>query len=304
MGGGSGPSGQVEYPNYIENMQSIIMTNRMHWHYEDTQFYEDGTAIWRDFHRHPPHSWEDFVDNWTSVAAEGSADTANTQGLMFAIDAMIGANPFQSGGNPVVSYNPNTRAELTRVENSIMSLDVEIDGMDTFIQDELNAFEDEAKLQHYRSMAVMAGSFRDVNSVVSTSFLQGVTYQQINYDNKLARARGDAFKTRAVLMERRANLQMEASKLQIIARVDQNEKDTALSVDDQSWEFNTLLRGLTGIGAISGVATGSSTQGSKPSSASRALGGAASGAALGTAILPGYGTAIGAVVGGVAGIFA
>ena len=304
MGGGSGPSGEVKHANYIQNMQSIMMTNRMYFHYSQRAAYKEDDLSFRDFHSNPPHSWEDYIDNWTNISAEGApADTSNTQGVMFAIDASIGSNPFQSGGNPVVSYNPNQRAELTRVRNSVMALDIEIDSMDTYIQDELNAFEDEAKLQHYRSMAVMAGSFRDSNSVVSTSFLQGITMHQINHDSKLARARGEAFKTRAALKERRASLHMEASRMEIIAHIDQNEKDTSLSVDDQNWELNTLLRGLSGIGAISGVATGPSTGGTKPSTASRVLGGAASGAAAGGVVGGPPGAAIGGVLGGLAGAF-
>ncbi len=299
-GGGSGPSGAVDYPNYIENAHSLFMSNRMHWHYEDDVDMQDSDSAFRDFHRHPPLCWEDFVDNWTSVVAEGSADTANTQGVMFAVDTMIGSNPYQSGGNPIVSYNPNQRAEITKVKDAMIALDVEIVNMDLYINDALDAFVDEAKLQHYRSMAIMAGSFRDINAVVSTSFLQGMTMHQINHDTKLARGRAEAFKTRTALLERRVGLQLEASKLEIIARSDQNEKDTNLSVDDQNWELDILLRGLSGIGAISGVAAGTTSTGRKPSGATRVLGGAASGAAAGSVGGP-IGTGIGAVLGGLLG---
>lgn len=296
MGGGSGPSGKVEYPNYIESMQGLLMFNRPYYSFGNDVKYQDADGKFRDFHRNPPHSWEDFVDNWTNASAEGTATDANTQGIMFAADTMIGNNPFTG----VLTYDPDASSELLKVADALVVLDTEIDSMDTYIQDELNAFEDEAKLSHYRSMAVMAGSFRDINAVVSTSFLQGITSHQINHDNKLARARGEAFKTRTTLIERRATLQMEASKIQIIARNDQIEKDTNLSLDDQNWELDTLIRALSGIGAIAGVAT--TTAGSKgPSSAQRMLGGAASGAAAGTMIAPGPGTAIGAVLGAALG---
>lgn len=296
MGGGSGPSGAVQYPNYIQNMQALFMTNRPYFSYDDSSLYHDSDSAFRDWHRHPAHSWEDFIDNWTNASAEGTADTANTEGILMTVDTMIGNNPFTG----VVTYDPDADSALIKIADAISTLDTEIGSMDTYINDELNAFEDEAKLQHYRSMAVMAGSFRDNNSVISTSFLQGIASLQISHDGKLARARGEAFKTRTVLKERRAGLQMEASKLQIIAQTDRFDKDNHLAVDEQNWELDSLLRGLSGVGAISGVSTTSA--GSKePSKASRILGGAASGAAAGLTVGGPVLGGIGAVLGGLLG---
>lgn len=262
MGGSGGSSGNVEYPNYIENMQAILMTNRPHWSYDDANYNDtDAGTPMRDWHRHPPHSWEDFIDNWTSAIAEGSADTANTQGVLYTADTMIGNNPYTG----VVSYDPDTRSELIKIADAITALDTEIDSMDTYIQDELNAFEDEVKLDHYRSMAVSAGSFRDGNAVIGTAFIQGMTLHQINHDNKLARARGETFKTRSGLKERRATLQLEASRIQITARTDQVKEDLALSTEDINWEIDVLGKALEGIGAITGVATVGSNRTKKSS---------------------------------------
>lgn len=262
MGGSGGSSGNVEYPNYIENMQALLMTNRPHWSYGDAAYNDASDGAKRDWHRHPPHSWEDFIDNWTSVAAEGAGDvTANTQGVLYTADTMIDLNPYTN----VVSYDPDTNSELIKIADAITALDTEIDGMDTYIQDELNAFVDESKLEHYRSMAVMAGSFRDVNATTGTAFLQGITSHQINHDNKLARARGEAFKTRSGLKERRAALQIEASRIQITARTDQVKEDLALSTEDVNWEMDVLGKALEGIGAITGVATVGSNRTKKSS---------------------------------------
>ena len=133
MGGGSGPSGKVDYPNYIENMQALLMFNRPFYDFGGDVAYQDADNEFRDFHRHPSHSWEDFEDNWTNISAEGApADTANTQCIMFAADTMIGNNPFTG----VVTYDPDASSELLKVADSLVVLDTEIDSMDTYIQDE------------------------------------------------------------------------------------------------------------------------------------------------------------------------
>jgi len=301
--GGGGSSGQVEYPNYIENIHALMITNRPHWDYGGG-FDDDVDSLPHDFHRHPPSSWENYVDEWTNAHNITGASDANTQGILFAVDTMIANNPYNPGveDNPIVTYDPDTNFELSKLEEAMGAIDAEIENIDEFVEDEAQVFEEKSTLRLHRSIARMNSQLRDINAVIGTAQMSGISLMETEHNYAITEARVKANMRRTALLVERAKIQQQVSGTLITALVDQIEKDTALSMDEQNWELDTLLKGLGSIGAISGVAAGVQAGGAgEQSSTQRALGGAMSGAAAGTAILPGWGTAIGAGVGAISG---
>jgi len=108
----------------------------------------------------------------------------------------------------------------------------------------------------------------------------------------------------AELRKAKAQLDVEANRIGIVAIKEQVEMDNDYAIHDEWFHFEANMKGAQVLGAIAGTSpVGGGSAG--PSRAQSAIGGAASGAAAGAmagSVVPGVGTVAGAAVGGVLGL--
>lgn len=158
---------------------------------------------------------------------------------------------------------------------------------------------------------------RDINAVLSSSFVLGKAYIMSMKVRDVAKHRADL----DILMREQRNkmiiastevylkdifarmswdkevasLKVEVDRINIVASKEEADQELAIDERDAKWDLEVFQYGANMMASIAGAA--SHVTQDQPSQTQSAIGGALSGAAAGSMVMPGWGTAIGAVVG-------
>ena len=160
---------------------------------------------------------------------------------------------------------------------------------------------------------------RDINSVMSSSFVTGKVMMEVQKTRALSRYDADVrYKMLPVAAERWKthlawNTQVveayaQYMKFWITAKMDVDNQNMGVATKDTLWPFTILEYDGKALGALQGAYSSRTTgvAGSEPSQTQKSIGGVLSGAAAGAMIgsysANPYGVAIGAVIGGVIGL--
>jgi hypothetical protein len=157
---------------------------------------------------------------------------------------------------------------------------------------------------------------RDINSVLSSSFIVGKAMMEVGRNKALSKYRADLDKAMIPIAAQRWQAHIdwnktvimtyaELMKLYFSAAMDLDNHNYGMVVKDRLWPFTVLDYERAALGALQGASKTSTSGGEGPSTAQKAIGGALTGAAAGAmvgSVVPGVGTAVGAVVGGVIGL--
>jgi len=272
-GGGGGGSGEVDYPDYMKVIHN------------------------------------DWLDN-TGV------DTM-TSSITDIMDAAVGSSPWAAQ----TAYDPDTDiTALIGQPDTLQTLVTLLSTgttLDTLISNVLDEDRIDDSVDEYaadldaRLVAEVLPRFnagmRDINAVVSSTFVIGRANIEEGQDRQIAKYSADlhmkAFSDDAIkVIEMKleyqkvvSSLLMEAYRIKIVAK--KEEMDVNIKIDEQDalWDLEVYQHGANLLASIGGGTA--STQ--KPSTAQSAIGGALSGAAAGAMVTPG--NPVGAIVGGILG---
>lgn len=267
MGGGS--TGSIDYPEYLKDMQSIILFGGLN---------EDGVPI-------PSGAGLNILSRVMGTDAETK---------------MIGtdANPYFG----VNAFIPDSELQSAVTELNDLEAILDTANMQNQVVELETSFRDRHKFnlaQSYsRVTAVMGGS----GAAMGTAFPTALAMLEVGFNNDVR-----AFKLRAEMEMVRnkiaaVQLRLEYLRSRAAIKIDQFRQDVSYNYDEEMWDLNVYSRAITGIGAIAGVST-IKTDG-EPSKMSSVMGGAASGASMGMMVGGPQGAAVGAGMGALMGAFA
>lgn len=154
-----------------------------------------------------------------------------------------------------------------------------------------------------------ATGMRDINSVISSSYVIGKTLMETAREKALSKYSADLHKAMIPIAAQRwsthlewnkAVIQMyaEVMKLYFSAAMDINDFNYQMDARDKLWPFTVLEYERAALGALQGATKTKSDAADGPSTAGRAIGGALTGAAGGWMV----GGPVGAAVGGAIGL--
>jgi len=287
--GGGGGSGEISWPEYLENMHSRFLNALAD--------VEIPGAI--------------ALNPYTLAEAHDPAAD-----LAIAWDAVCEFDAFVDG----LAYEDN-------YESAMVKATTEVDKVfsDAYINADINAFADIIDNDlNTRVLPQFKAGLRDVNAIMSSAFVMGEadiyaarTREVTKYGTDLRlksnlqrnemigagveRMLNDLMSA-ASLEGDVARLSVEAKRISTVALKEQVDGDLKIGDAGGRWNLNMYVYGQN---MLSGISGGSSSTGNEPSTAASALGGALGGAAVGAQIgsaVPGVGTAVGAVVGGLIGL--
>lgn len=301
-----GPSGAVDYPDYLEATH--------------VQWLTGGTTA--DAAATLTTSMEDVME--TALGASGNPyegesayDPSTTLGVSQTVfdtyNTAIAAIDYSTDFGTIVARAKELADDATV---GILLTDTEIDAAVT-------EFEDGEILTNYlRNLTQYHGSLVTINGVMSSAFAFGSAMIQSDYLNAVNRFKANltlqqkglraeitkyfvGVATQLYLQqnsfkENAARLQAEINRISIVANKEKTDTQLEIDVRAAEWDFNVFKWGQQFLGAIHG---GLPTT-DKPSATASAIGGVLSGAAAGASIgsaVPGLGTAVGAGVGALLG---
>lgn len=157
----------------------------------------------------------------------------------------------------------------------------------------------------------MKEGYRDINAVMSSSFVnakglmeRGVTNKLAEFDAnlryKLIPVAAEVFSKHLAWNSGMIKSYIEVMRLAITVKIDTDTTNYDFSLKETMWPFSVLAQERANIGALQGAV---SSAAGEASTASKVIGGVMGGAAMGSAISPGLGTAIGGALGGIASLF-
>lgn len=298
--GGGGSSGAVSYPGYIE-----------------------------DFH-------EKLLDDTT-------ADTLSLS-MVAAVNAAMAANPYTG----MTVYDPSN--EIADIDTALTAYDAAVTAFapqttwdtlfdivqtkleaDLYSTTEYNLSADEfrAKLEAQLTSDVLPrfqAGMRDINSVVTSSFVLGQSILEDGIDREVAlylsklklsgyeskvinilKVTGDllGLHTQKIEFQRTvAAITSEIGRVKVLLESEADKMQIDWDMEEAKWDVN-LFQNMANV--LAGPAGGTAiydVKDRKPSPWAGALSGAATGAVIGGQIAQGYGAAAGAAVGAVAGYLA
>jgi len=285
-GGGSGGTGKVSYPAYMETMHGTWLT--------DMDGYMDAAI------GNSPFTTATAYDPDTDLAAMDTAITAfNT-----VVDAISVATDYASYSAAVKNQVDNNVISTTKIDADITAyaavLDSDYDDLVTKLQ----------------------SGMRDIGAAMTSSFVVGQADLYAKKERDVTefgkrlyveaeRQRNEMITTgttlvfqahlqRAALEESVARLTADAKRIRIVAKSEETKENYDYDEVDAKWDLSMGQYGANMLSAIGGGSV-STESGKGMSKTQSALSGAMSGAAAGTMVMPGWGTAIGAVAGGIGG---
>jgi hypothetical protein len=152
---------------------------------------------------------------------------------------------------------------------------------------------------------------RDMNSVLSSTFIIGQSVLEANRAHDIAKFDADlqyklipvaseVFKEHLTWNQNVVGSYLQVMKFASMLKMDTDAHNYEYLVKDKLWPYTVLEQHRANLGALQGARASSVGEVSK---GQKALGGAMSGAALGAQVGGGYGAVIGGVIGGIAGYF-
>ena len=219
--------------------------------------------------------YADPADFWGS--AWGDVDIPDAYRLDNVMANALGNDPYTA----LSAFDPDTAnfPSVQLMESAITSLESAIDDLDdTAAEDEYARFET---------------GMRNINAVMSSAFVIGRSNIAAKYALEKAKLRAEL-----------THLTVEANRIGIVAKKEENDLNNEYAVKADLWDFEVHTQGASVLAAHSGASHGIAGTGSAdgPSKVQTALSGAMSGAAIGTSIKPGIGTVIGGALGAAAGL--
>lgn len=156
---------------------------------------------------------------------------------------------------------------------------------------------------------------RDINSVISSSFLTGLAMMEVARTRAISKFSADIRYRLLPLVTERWKTHLDWNKTVIdsyaqilkfylTAKMDIDNHNVEFHVKDKLWPFSIMEQYRVAVGTLHGAQSITETV-KGASRAQKAIGGALTGASTGAMIgsaVPGIGTAIGAVVGGILGV--
>lgn len=267
--GGGGSAGNVDYPDYLKDMQGIILYGGL---------AADGVPI-------PSGAGLNILSRVMGTDAEAKM-TGTDANPYFGVSAFIPDSELQSA---VTELNDlEAILDTANMQNQIIELET--------------SFRDRHKFnlaQSYsRVTAVMGGS----GAAMGTAFPTALAMLEVGFNNDVKNFKLmteiEMVKSKTVAVQ----LRLEYLRSRVAIKVDQSRQDVGYNFDEEMWDLSVYSRALTGIGAIAGVST-IKTDG-EPSKFSSIMGGAASGASTGMMVGGAQGAVVGAGIGALAGAFA
>lgn len=282
-GGGGGGSGEVSWPQYLEDMHSTWLTAL------NTTQIPAAIAL-------NPFS--------TAEAFDPASDLSIAWDAVCEFDAFVDA----------LAYETNYASAMVKAKSVV---DDTVD--DTYIDADIDAFADILDNDmNVRVLPQFKAGMRDVNAVMSSAFVLGEadiysarTREVSKYgtglrhnlhlqrNDMIIKSMGQMLNdlTKAAELEGSvATLSVDAKRISIVAGKEEADMNLQIGEDDGRWNLEMYKYGGNMLAAASGGTSG--TGGSQPSKAASALSGALSGAAIGGSV----GGVPGAVVGGIIGL--
>lgn len=154
---------------------------------------------------------------------------------------------------------------------------------------------------------------RDINAVMSSSFVNGKAILEKGISNKLAEfdanlrykllpVAAEVFSKHLAWNSGMISQYLEVMKLAILTKFDTDNTNYNYALKDIMFPFTTLEQERANLGALQGAVSGSAG-GGEASTGQKVLGGVMGGASLGASVGGLPGAAIGGVLGGIAGLF-
>lgn len=266
--GGGGSTGKVDYPDYLKDMQGIVLYGGL---------AGDSVPI-------PPDAGLNILARVMGTDGETKM-TGTDANPYFGVNAFIPDSELQSA---VTELNDlEAILDTANMQNQIVELET--------------SFRDRHKFnlaQSYsRVTAVMGGS----GAAMGTAFPTALAMLEVGFNNDVKdfklKAEVEMVKNKTVAVQ----LRFDYLRSRIAIKVDQSRQDVGYNFDEEMWDLSVYLRAMTGIGAIAGVST--IKRDGDPSTFDSILGGLATGASIGGSVGGPQGAAIGAGVGGLLGLF-
>lgn len=302
-GGGSAGSGKVSYPEYIQSTHARMLYGL------DEEDY-DSMGTW-DFNimddieaAHYNNPWEGgfFYDPSTELGELGTV----VGELSTIADAFTPASDWES-----------------YVDRAITKINSDILSDDSYVDTEVEAYDEDTKDEFLRAMARFKAGYADINAVNSSAFvlgLMGLEKQRLrDIDRYRAQMKLQDHQRRIQVIlaavqsiTQHYNLEMEFklkesqmvledSKLSIAANQEYLEAELNIAASAAVWDLETWQYGTNVLAAASGGTTVSGPQSKGKSASQRIAGAVGGGASLGLAAAalpfgpPGW--AIGAAIG-------
>lgn len=308
-----GPSGEVNYPDYMEDIHVQWLTDgsksvpapSLDTPLEDIM----NTALGAGGN---PYDSENAFDPGAAFTPTAGSPLAEMQTGHDAIEAVVdGIDPAGAGG----TYETFVAKAASEVDTNLIS--------ETEIDNEVSAFETNQRARHLQAISRFTGGMQDINAVNSSQFIIGMALIESEFANNV-----DQFESSLRIQVKNAKqqlinqavqqiiqilnlqvqagmsvaqLQTEISRMKIVAKKEQVDRDLQIDVREILWDFQVVQFGIRALGGIGSPMPDVN----EPSHLQSALGGAFSGAAAGFALSGGnpIGAGVGGLIGGLAGFF-
>jgi hypothetical protein len=296
-GGGGGSTGAISYPTYMETFHTALL---------GTVTASVGTAIDAASGNSP----------YTSISAyDPDIDVSGME------SAISNFSSLASSLDQYIDYGDSVAKAVEQFDSVITPSGTYITNRITAYTDDLNDAINAKLLPTYRA------GMRDIGAVMSSAFAIGETIILTDATKQIAKYAADMYfasdqvrinniekgvsvmssmlTSRVEYNRVLAALIIEQKRMKIVAKDDEEKRNTELDVLDAKWDLDLFQYGsntLAGIAGGTGGTRGNEGRSSSMNALGGALGGAAVGAQVGSAAGP-YGTAIGAGVGAVVGYF-
>ena len=327
----SGQSGDVSYPDYMENTHDNWLTGAAGGGDNMTSSIQILMEAAHDLANTP---WSDTAYDPSTPIAAADAQFVIADNLM---DAIVAETTWASYVDKTVTkfssfWDINFLDSMsTAIDGLLSSLDTVLSS--TAITNMVEQFEKNSLPRFLRGVSRFAGGMAEINSVNTSSFIIGLAIMQGDYQNEINKFEADVQKEvyvsilrdgiaglikaevaqsvakdglissgsslmgqldtfKANLSAQLTSIQAEITKLTILAKTDEQNTQMKWDVEDAEWDMNVYMFGGNVMGAIAGAAAGRKGSSDAQSALSGALGAAGVAAAAG---------ASGGLIAGVAG---
>ena len=298
-GGGGGGSGEIGYPDYLENTHKNFL-------------YGGSIGVGADT---MTSSIIDLMDTAQTAASPYDSESAfnPNAALTLATDSPLkrASTQFDSADTLISAITATTDwgtyfdtattklGDATFISNLQTLVTSLLSSVNTILSNAnitnvVTQFENNKKTRFLRDVGVWSAGMADINAVNTSSFIIGLALQQIEFSNSvdnfesqlklglfdkmLSNAVGSFLKLHAVniaqgpeliarLQQMKASLltdlskiKLELEKLIIVSKKEQVDKDLAIDVDEALWDLEVYMYGANMLGSISGAAAGRKLQ--------------------------------------------
>ena len=298
--GGTGPSGSIDFPDYMEKIHVNWLTGGT----KDSPAPALTTSM------------EDVLEN--ALTTDNPYTNTSAHNPSVALSAMQTqydtTKTVITGLDEEADWASMVTKALTKIDDFLLS-DSDIDTL-------VDEYETSNEGRFNRGVAEFAGTISDINAVHASTFVMGLglLVRDRNKDSDSFRAnlklkQQDSraqILTQSVahmihILEMRVRstmamiqIQADISRMSIVANKEQRDRDLEIDVLDALWDFEVFQYAGNLLASISGSGHPSAN---KPSKLQSALGGGLSGAAIGMQLGGPVGAGIGFGVGALAGAF-